>query len=74
VKIKRLLKDIFREVEAFFLVYMMIPEKWRLLFRNIGLLQRFLLFLKTFFIEIEAFSRIARLFKSIYSGMEAFLK
>jgi hypothetical protein len=47
------------------------PEKWRILFRNVGFLLRFKIFLD-FFREIETFSRTARLFKYIFSGIEAF--
>jgi hypothetical protein len=44
------------------------PEKWRLLFRNVELSIIF----EDFFREIEAFSRIVRLFKYVFSGIEAF--
>jgi hypothetical protein len=49
------------------------PEKWKLLFRNVGLLNISIIF-EDFFREIEAFSRIKRLFKYIFNGIDAFLK
>jgi hypothetical protein len=49
-------------------------EKWRLQFGNEGFLKRFQLFFKTFTEHFKAFSRIARLFKYIFGGIEAFLK
>jgi hypothetical protein len=60
----RLLKDLFREVEAFFLKTF--PEKCG--FFKISI------FFEDFSRDIEAFSRIARLFKYILNGIEAFLK
>jgi hypothetical protein len=48
------------------------PEKWRLLFRNVGLLIKISIIFEDFFREIEAFSSIARRFKYIFSGIEAF--
>jgi hypothetical protein len=44
------------------------PEKWRLLFRNVGLL-KISIFFEDFIRKIEAFSRIARLFKYICVGI-----
>jgi hypothetical protein len=49
------------------------PEKWKLLFRNVGLLKILIIF-ENFFREIEVLSRITKLFKYIFNGIDAFLK
>jgi hypothetical protein len=48
------------------------PEKWRLLFRNVGLLYKDFSYFEDFFRKIEAFLRISRLFKYNFSEIEAF--
>jgi hypothetical protein len=79
----RLLKNIFREVEAFLNQYEDLYKDneafWRHFQRNGGFCLEMWGFYKDFnyqdfFREIEAFSRIAKLFKHIFSGIEAFSK
>jgi hypothetical protein len=42
------------------------PDKWRLLFRIVGLFIKISIIFEELFREIEAFSRIWRLFKYIF--------